>query len=269
MRADEHQIRSKRYGALESTAVGFVPKEPFVVDVLALPSSSPCLRLACSRRPRSPRRRRSRQYRVVFIVCLPRRDKRRRSQARARSRAHARCTELYSPNATWPACGGTPGASLVVYMGHGSPAQQVPRRPVPADPERFGNPAGTGDYTAVLRWTSVGGKSSARNAVVLLNHLCYAGQHRTRLSEGSLAQASSGRQLRGRLHPGRRAAVIAEAWSSPSYFVKTILSTCSIQVPDPTAGRDRHRLVQERAQQRLRRTDGRRDGDIRVHAFGR
>ena len=65
----------------------------------------------------------------------------------------------------------------------------------------------------------------ARNAVVLLNHLCYAsGLSEPGLPEGTLDQARQrvDNYAAGFVRAGA-SAVIAEAYQSPSYFVKAIL----------------------------------------------
>ena len=97
-------------------------------------------------------------------------------------------TELYSPNATWPAVkAALQGASVVIYMGHGNGWPSRYRDSLyPAHPERLRPQpeAGGDDYTPpVLRRgpPSPRASSSPTNAVVLLHHLCYAsGQHGAR-----------------------------------------------------------------------------------------
>ena len=126
-----------------------------------------------------------------------------RTQARAAAAIARRYTpdvvELYSPEATWPAVQeALQGASLVVYMGHGNGFPSKYRDELyPPTQNGFGlNPApGGGDYThqyfgeaAVSEQVKL-----AKNAIVLLNHLCYAsGNSEPGLPEGNLAQASSG-----------------------------------------------------------------------------
>ena len=162
-------------------------------------------------------------------------------------------TELYSPNATWPAVReALQGASLVVYMGHGNGWPSKYRDALyPPTQNGFGlNPkAGTGDYThQYFGEASVGEQVKlAKNAVVLLNHLCYAsGNTEPGLPEGNLAQAKQrvDNYAAGFIQAGA-SAVIAEAWSSPSYFVKTILSSNrSIQSAWSNApSANRHRLA--------------------------
>ena len=180
-----------------------------------------------------------------------------RSQARAAAAIARKYTpaviELYSPNATWPAVrDALQGASLVVYMGHGNGWPSKYRDALyPPTQNGFGlNPkAGTGDYThQYFGEASVSGQVKlAKNAIVLLNHLCYAsGNTEPGLPEGNLAQAKQrvDNYAAGFIQAGA-SAVIAEAWSSPSYFVKTILSSNrSIQSAWSNApSANRHRLA--------------------------
>ena len=186
-----------------------------------------------------------------------------RSQARAAAAIARKYTpdvvELYSPNATWPAVReALQGASLVVYMGHGNGWPSKYRDSLfPPTQDGFGlNPkAGGDDYThQYFGEASVGGQVElARNAIVLLNHLCYAsGNSEPGLPEGSLIQAKQrvDNYAAGFIRAGA-AAVIAEAWSSPSYFVKTILSgNRSIQNAwsnAPSANRNRLAFKSERS----------------------
>ena len=141
--------------------------------------------------------------------------------------------ELYSPDATWPAVkDALAGASLVVYMGHGNGWPSKYRDALyPLTQDGFGlNPTTVGgdDFThQYFGEASIGAKVRlAKNAVVLLNHLCYAsGNSEPGLPEGSLAVAKQriDNYAAGFIKAGA-SAVIAEAWSSPSYFVKTVLA---------------------------------------------
>jgi hypothetical protein len=186
-----------------------------------------------------------------------------RSQARAAAAIARKYTsdviELYSPNATWPAVReALQGASLVVYMGHGNGWPSKYRDSLfPPTQDGFGlNPkAGGDDYThQYFGEASVGGQVElAKNAIVLLNHLCYAsGNSEPGLPEGNLIQAKQrvDNYAAGFIRAGA-AAVIAEAWSSPSYFVKTILSgNRSIQNAwsnAPSANRNRLAFKSERS----------------------
>jgi hypothetical protein len=158
-----------------------------------------------------------------------------RSEARAAA-ALAReytpdVTEIYSPNATWPAVKqALQGASLVIYMGHGNgwPSKYRDSLYPPTqngfglNPSPGGNDAthkyfGEGPITADIRL--------AKNAVVLLNHLCYAsGNTEPGLPEGTLTQARQrvDNFAAGFIKSGA-AAVVAEAYASPNNMVRTVL----------------------------------------------
>ena len=139
--------------------------------------------------------------------------------------------ELYSPDATWPAVKqAITGASLVVYMGHGNGWPSRYRDDLfPPTQDGFGlNPAPGGDDATHQYFGEADIASQiklAKNAVVLLNHLCYAsGNSEPGLPEGTLDQAHQriDNYAAGFIKAGA-AAVVAEAWSSPSYMVKAIL----------------------------------------------
>jgi hypothetical protein len=201
---------------------------------------------------------------VVFIVG-PAGDAtdRYRAQARAAASIARQYTpdvvELYSPDATWPAVvAATKGASLVVYMGHGNGWPSKYRDSLfPATQDGFGlNPAPGGDDATHQYFgeASVGSEIKlARNAVVLLNHLCYAsGNTEPGLPEGTLDQATQrvDNYAAGFIRAGA-AAVIAEAWSSPNYFVRAILSgQSSIQkswLNSPSANGHRFSFASQRS----------------------
>jgi hypothetical protein len=167
--------------------------------------------------------------------------------------------ELYSPDATWPAVKeATRGASLVVYMGHGNGWPSRYRDSLyPPTQDGFGlNPApGGGDATHQYFGEGFVGSEIklAKNAVVLLNHLCYAsGNTEPGLPEGTLDQARQrvDNYAAGFIKAGA-AAVIAEAWSSPNYFVRAILSGSStIQnawLHSPSANSHRIAFTSERS----------------------
>jgi hypothetical protein len=201
---------------------------------------------------------------VVFIVGpAGAATDRYRTQARAAA-AIARqytpdVTELYSPVATWPAVrDATQGASLVVYMGHGNGWPSHYRDSLyPATQNGFGlNPAPGGDDATHQYFgeESVGSQIKlAKNAIVLLNHLCYAsGNSEPGLAEGTLADARQrvDNYAAGFIRAGA-AAVIAEAWASPSYFVRSVLAgTGSVQAAwqrSPSANGHRFAFPSERS----------------------
>jgi hypothetical protein len=142
-------------------------------------------------------------------------------------------TELYSPNATWPAVKqALQGASLVIYMGHGNgwPSKYRDSLHRPSQ-NGFGlNPTaggGDGQHQYYGEGKIAGAVTLAKNAVVLLNHLCYAsGNTEPGLPEGTLKQARQrvDNYAAGFIAAGA-SAVIAEAYASPKYMVKTILGS--------------------------------------------
>ncbi|MDH4141316.1 MAG: hypothetical protein OEV61_01785 [Chloroflexota bacterium] len=140
-------------------------------------------------------------------------------------------TEVYSPNATWPAVkSALQGASLVIYMGHGNGWPSPYRDSLyPPTQNGFGlNPkSGGGDSTHQYFGEASIAKSIrlADDAVVLLNHLCYAsGNSEPGLAEGTLDQARQRVEnfAAGFIKAGA-AAVIAEAYASPNHMVKAVL----------------------------------------------
>lgn len=140
--------------------------------------------------------------------------------------------ELYSPDATWPAVKrALDGASLVVYMGHGNGWPSRYRDSLyPASQNGFGlNPkAGGNDAThQYFGEAAIAAEVKlAKNAVVLLHHLCYAsGLSEPGLAEGTLDQAQQrvDNFAAGFIGAGA-AAVVAEAYASPTYLVRSVLA---------------------------------------------
>ncbi|MEJ7748733.1 MAG: hypothetical protein WKF56_05495 [Candidatus Limnocylindrales bacterium] len=180
---------------------------------------------------------RSRPVPRVVIVVGPSGEATDRYRAEARSAAAlARrytkdVTEIYSPDATWPAVRrALQGASLVVYMGHGNgwPSKYRDRlfRPTQngfgLNPTPNGNDA-THQYFGEARIAS--SVKLAPNAIVLLNHLCYAsGNSEPGVPEGTLAMARQrvDNFAAGFIQAGA-GAVVAEAYTSPNYFLSTVL----------------------------------------------
>ncbi len=158
-----------------------------------------------------------------------------RREARAAAAVARRYTpdvvEVYSPNATWPAVRkALTGASLVIYMGHGNGYPSRYRDSLyPPTQNGFGlNPkAGTTDDTSHQYFgeAKVAKVNLAPDAVVLLHHLCYAsGLSEPGLPEGTLDQAKQrvDNFAAGFIRAGA-SAVIAEAYTSPSGYVTSIL----------------------------------------------
>jgi hypothetical protein len=102
----------------------------------------------------------------------------RRYAAQARSYG-ARVVELYSPNATWTRVqAAAKGASILIYLGHGngSPNPYGPFSAMTTDGLGLNASAGHGNSN-VKYWGEYYVRTGIRlapNAVVILNHLCYA-----------------------------------------------------------------------------------------------
>jgi hypothetical protein len=155
-----------------------------------------------------------------------------RSAASLARRYTTDVTEIYSPDATWPAVKeALQGASVVVYMGHGNGWPSRYRDALyPPSQNGFGlNPtAGGGDGTHQYFGEGPIGESVrlARNAVVLLNHLCYAsGNTEPGLPEGTLAMAKQrvDNFAAGFIVAGA-SAVVAEAHDDPNYMLRAVLA---------------------------------------------
>jgi len=140
-------------------------------------------------------------------------------------------TELYSPNATWPAVKkALQGASLVLYMGHGNGWPSRYRDSLyPPTQDGFGLNPTAGGSDASHQYFGEGPIADdirlAKNAVVLLNHLCYAsGNTEPGLAEGTLDQARQrvDNFAAGFIKAGA-AAVVAEAYGNPNHMVRVVL----------------------------------------------
>jgi hypothetical protein len=172
---------------------------------------------------------------VVIVGPSGAATKRYRAEARAAAaiaRTYTRdVTELYSPNATWPAVReALQGASVVIYMGHGNGWPSKYRDSLyPPTQNGFGlNPAAGGN-DANHQYFGEGPIAEhvrlAANAVVLLNHLCYAsGNSEPGVMEGTPDQARQrvDNFAAGFIQAGA-AAVIAEAYASPNHVLRTVL----------------------------------------------
>ena len=159
-----------------------------------------------------------------------------RTEARAAARLARQytpdVTEIYSPNATWPAVRkALQGASLVIYMGHGNGWPSKYRDSLyPPSQNGFGlNPSpGGNDATHQYFGEALIAKNVrlAKNAVVLLNHLCYAsGNSEPGVPEGtpSMSRQRADNFAAGFIKAGA-AAVVAEAYASPNHMVRTVLA---------------------------------------------
>ena len=90
----------------------------------------------------------------------------------------AAVTELYSPNATWArVVAATKGANLLIYLGHGN-GWPSPYPGIPAFTNGMGLNASAGQGNANVRYYGATYVEAdihlAPDAVVILNHLCYA-----------------------------------------------------------------------------------------------
>jgi len=154
-----------------------------------------------------------------------------RDAAAVARRYTADVTEIYSPNATWPAVRqALQGASVVIYMGHGNGWPSPYRDELyPPTQNGFGlNPsAGGNDFEhQYFGEAAVGSQVHlATDAVVLLHHLCYAsGNSEPGVPEGSidLARLRVDNFAAGFIRAGA-AAVLADAYASPSAYLASIL----------------------------------------------
>jgi hypothetical protein len=137
--------------------------------------------------------------------------------------------KVYSPNATWPAVKqALTGASIVVYLGHGNGwPSRYRNRLTPSTQNGMGlNPNVGADTHQYFGEARIGKEIKlAKDAVVIFSHLCYAsGNSEPGLPEGSLdvGQQRVDNYAAGFIRAGA-AAVIAEAYMGPAYYVKSIL----------------------------------------------
>ncbi|HEX5827340.1 MAG TPA: hypothetical protein VFY23_07455 [Candidatus Limnocylindrales bacterium] len=172
--------------------------------------------------------------------------------------AGAQVVKVYSPNATWPAVKqALKGASIVIYLGHGNGWPSRYRDALyPPSQNGFGlNPvAGVDDQAhQYFGEASVDDVRLARNAVVLLHHLCYAsGNTEPGLPEGTVDMAIQrvDNYAAGFIRAGA-AAVVAEAHMGPAWYVRQLLTTKasieSIWNRSPQANGNTMRIRSERS----------------------
>lgn len=140
--------------------------------------------------------------------------------------------KVYSPNATWSKVkAATVGASIVVYMGHGNGWPS----PYPYDPDfssrdGFGlnATAGAGDgNTKYYGEPSVASLDLAPNAIILLNHLCYAsGNSEPGHAAPSLSTAKQRVDNYGAgFLRGKARAVLADGHRGPAETIRRIFTT--------------------------------------------
>ena len=157
---------------------------------------------------------------------------------RARAEAAAQVAErftpnvvrVYSPNATWPAVKqAIDGAAIVIYLGHGNGWPSKYRDSLyGATQNGFGvNPvAGRGDeaYQYFGEDRIAAEVKLAKNAVVLLHHLCYAsGNTEPGLPEGTIDESRQriDNYAAGFIRAGA-GAVVAEARIGPAWYVEQL-----------------------------------------------
>jgi hypothetical protein len=151
--------------------------------------------------------------------------------AAAAARYTPNVVRVYSPDATWTAVRqALQGASIVVYLGHGNGWPSRYRdAPYPVTQNGFGlNPtAGNGNAHQYFGEDAIGREVKlAKNAVVIFSHLCYAsGNSEPGLPEGPLevGQQRVDNYAAGFVRAGA-AAVIADAYLGPEYYVRSILA---------------------------------------------
>jgi hypothetical protein len=152
--------------------------------------------------------------------------------AREAERFTPNVVRVFTPNATWPAVKqAIQGASMVVYLGHGNGWPSRYRNELyPPTQNGFGlNPvAGAGDdaHQYFGEGRIAADVKLAKNAVVLLHHLCYAsGNTEPGLPEGTEDEARQrvDNYAAGFIKAGA-SAVLAEGHLPPAWYVRSILS---------------------------------------------
>jgi hypothetical protein len=155
--------------------------------------------------------------------------KRYASQARSYG---ASVVEIYSPNATWTKVkSATRGANVLIYLGHGNgyPSPYGPFNAASKDGFGLNASAGHGHYN-VKYWGESYIKTYiklAPNAVVILNHLCYASGNSewgAKNPTKAVAMKRADNFAAGFLRANARA-VFAEGTSSASYILEGIFET--------------------------------------------
>jgi hypothetical protein len=145
----------------------------------------------------------------------------------------SRVVRVYSPNATWPAVrNALRGASVVVYLGHGNGWPSRYRDSAwPYSQNGLGlNPvAGSNDdeHQYFGEFYLARDVRLAPGAVVVMSRLCYAsGNSEPGLPEGTLdvARQRVDNYAAGWIKSGARA-VIADAFTSPAYYVRSLLAS--------------------------------------------
>jgi serine protease inhibitor ecotin len=153
------------------------------------------------------------------------------SAAATFSKYTSNIVKVYSPNATWAAVqAAAQGASVLVYLGHGSGyPNPYNSKPVAGD-NGMGLNATAGNGDSNVKYYGAGYMAQlglATNAVVMLNHLCYASGD-SEPGNGnptqSVAQTRVDGYASGFLN-GNARAVIAEGMGSLSPYIDALFST--------------------------------------------
>jgi hypothetical protein len=140
-------------------------------------------------------------------------------------------TELYSPNATWSrVLAATKGANVVIYLGHGN-GSPSPYPTSQASQNGLGlNASASGSNTNVRYYGETYIAKDIRlapNAVVILNHLCYASGN-NEWGKGNPTQSVAMQRVdnygQGFLRAGA-AAVFAEGITDPGYILANLFRT--------------------------------------------
>jgi serine protease inhibitor ecotin len=139
--------------------------------------------------------------------------------------------KVYSPNATWDAvAAAAPGASIFIYLGHGSGyPNPYNANPVAGDNGMGLNASASGTNNNVKYYGAgyMAQLGLATNAIVLLNHLCYASGD-SEPGRGSPSQAVAQQRVDGYASGflnGNARAVIAEGMGSLSPYIDALFTT--------------------------------------------
>jgi hypothetical protein len=184
-----------------------------------------------------PQETRAASVKVVVVVgpagsSTPKYRDNARSYAKLARSYGASVTEIYSPYATWTRVKrAAQGANLLIYLGHGNgyPSPYGAFQRYTKDGMGLNATSGNGNYN-VKYWGEYyvdRDIQMARNAVVILNHLCYASGN----SEWGSSNPTKSTAIRrvdnygaGFLRTGARA-VFAEATSSIAPHIRSLFTT--------------------------------------------